>query len=79
MKDIKWKTIIGLIIIYLATIFDWTWMWGLLFWYWAIPGLFSGETYFMERVGRKEEPILFWVIMVSWVLIGGFFMVVAFY
>jgi len=57
----------------------WTWMWGVLFWYWAIPSLLSGETYFMERVGRKEDPILFWVTIVSWILIGGMFIAMSFY
>lgn len=71
MKNIKWKTIIGLLIVYIATIFDWAWMWGVLFWYWAIPSILNGETYFMERIGRKEDPILYWVVVASWVVIGG--------
>jgi len=71
-NTIKWRTILGLVIIYLAMWFNWMWLWGVLFFYWVIPDIFSGVTFFMESIDKKSDPILYWVIMVSWILMGGF-------
>ena len=56
---IKWRTIIGLIFIYLAVWFNWQWAWGILFLLWVIPDLFTGVTYFMEPIEKTENPVLY--------------------
>jgi len=66
----KWRTILGLIFIYIAMWFNWQWAWGILFLLWVIPDLITGVTYFMEPVEKKENPILYWVIIVSWILMS---------
>jgi len=67
---IKWRSIVGLIIIYIAMWLNWQWIWGLLFILWVIPDLFSGVTYFLEPVEKNKNPILYWVIIGSWILMS---------
>lgn len=64
----KWRTIIALILMYIAIFMNWEWAWGILFLFWIIPDLFSGVTYFIEPIFRKENTILYWVIVISWLL-----------
>jgi hypothetical protein len=44
-----------------------SWLWGIVFLLWAIPDLFSGVTYLMEPIHKKEDPVLFWTIIVVWI------------
>jgi len=70
VKSTKWRSILGLIFIYLAVWFNWQWAWGVLFLLWVVPDLLSGVTYFMEPISKKENPILFWIIILSWILMS---------
>jgi len=75
----KWRTILGLIFIYLAMWFNWQWAWGILFLLWVIPDLITGVTYFMEPVEKKEHPILYWIIIGSWILMSLYSMSTLFF
>lgn len=66
----KWRTILGLIFMYVAMWFNWQWVWGILFLLWVIPDLFTGVTYFMEPIEKTEYPILYWIIILSWILMS---------
>lgn len=66
MKNPKVRTILGLILLYTAVLLNWEWVWGVLFLVWVIPDLFSGITYFIEPIEKKENPILYWIIVMSW-------------
>jgi len=66
-NKIKWRTIIALILIYAAIFMNWEWMWGVLFLYWVIPDIFTGVTYFVEPIYKKENSNLYWVIILSWI------------
>ncbi|MDY8137989.1 hypothetical protein [Aquimarina sp. 2201CG5-10] len=68
--SIKWRTIIALVLMYIALIMDWQWAWGILFLLWVIPDLLSGVTYFVEPVEKKTSPFLYWVIIISWILMA---------
>jgi len=64
--NFKWKTILALAIVYLAVIMGWSWVWGLLFIMWTIPALYSGQTHLVEEINRDENPVLFWLIVGTW-------------
>ena len=64
---VKWRTILGLLLMYVAVAFNWQWIWGAFCLYWIIPDFFTGVTYFIEPISRKENPILYWLIMITWV------------
>lgn len=73
IKQWKWKTLLGLALVYIAVIFNWSWVWGVLFLYWLIPSWISRQVFFIEMVTEKDEPILYWVIMLTWFLLSLFF------
>lgn len=70
MKQMKWRSIIGLVLVYIAVFFNWYWLWGVLFLYWIIPDFFTGVTYFMEPISRQENPILYWAILLTWLALS---------
>ena len=70
MNKIKWRTILGLILVWVATILNWEWIWGVLFLIWIIPDFFTGVTYFIEPITKKDNPLLYWLIMISWVALS---------
>ena len=72
-RSIKWRTIVGLILLAAAVVLNWLWVWGLLFLFWVIPDIFIGRTYFIEEIRKDENPILFWVIVVAWVLFSLYY------
>ncbi len=67
MKNTKFRTIIGLALLYTAVLFNIEWIWAILFLFWVIPDLFSGTTYFIEPVEKKSHPFLYWIIISSWI------------
>lgn len=69
-KSIKWRTITALVLMYIAILMNWEWAWGVLFLFWVIPDIFSGVTYFIEPISKNENPVLYWIIIVSWVLMA---------
>lgn len=72
-RAIKWRTIVGLILLGAAVVLDWAWVWGLLFLSWVMPDLFTGCTYFIEEIRRDETPILFWIIVVAWIVLSLYY------
>ena len=69
-KQKKWRTIIALVIMYVAIIMDWQWVWGVLFLFWVIPDIFSGVTYFIEPIDKINNNLLYWIIVFSWILMA---------
>lgn len=69
-SNIKWRSILGLVLVFLAVIFNWTWVWSLLFLLWVVPDIFSGVTYFLEPVTKYENPILYWGIISTWLVLA---------
>ena len=54
-----------------ATWMNWSWPWGVLFVYWAIPAIRSGEAHLVGPVPRDEQPVLYWAITVLWIFLGA--------
>ena len=74
--SLKWRSIFGLIGIYLIILFEQTWGWGLLFLFWVIPDLKSGTTYFIEPLSRRENPILYWLVVLTWIILSAYLLVI---
>ncbi len=53
-----------------ATAMGYQSLWGLLFLYWTIPNFYSGHAFLLSDVTRDEDPILFWLIQIAWVVLG---------
>lgn len=68
----KWKTIIALILLSVAVVMNWSWVWGILFIFWVTFDLINQETYFVERITRAENLVLYWIIVAAWIILSVF-------
>ena len=69
-SPIKWRALSGLLLVALAVLLEANWFWGLLFLLWVIPDIKNGSTHFFEYVERHQNPITYWLIMATWVLLS---------
>lgn len=53
-----------------ATVLGYKSLWGLLFLYWTIPNFHLGHAFLLSDVTREDDPILFWLIQIAWVVLG---------
>ncbi|MXY35355.1 MAG: hypothetical protein F4052_07270 [Dehalococcoidia bacterium] len=63
---VRWLTLGALAFVIAAVIFNFQWMWGLLFLFWSAPSLVTGVTFLVEPIYRDENPWLFWAIVTLW-------------
>ncbi len=63
---VKWRAISGLLLIAFAILLEANWLWGVLFLLWVVPDLKSGSTHFLEHVERRRNPVVYWLIIVTW-------------
>ncbi len=54
----------------IATALGYQSLWGLLFLYWTIPNFYSGHAFLLSDVTRDDDPVLFWLIQIAWVVLG---------
>ena len=69
-STVKWRAILGLCLVLLSVAFEAMWVWGVLFLIWVIPDIKNGSTHFLEHVERDRNPIVYWVIIVTWVVLS---------
>lgn len=68
----KWRAILGLFLVAVAVITEMNWVWGVLFLSWVIPDIFRGSTHFLEYVQRNENPITYWAIVGTWMMLSAY-------
>jgi len=66
----KWRAILGLLIVYIAILFNLEWIWGIFFIYWIIPDLLLKQTHFIEVITKKNNPVLYWSIIFTWFILA---------
>ncbi|WP_460219269.1 hypothetical protein [Psychroserpens sp. MEBiC05023] len=69
-RNKQWRVWTGILFVILMTVMNWQWAWGILFLIWVIPDLKNGITYFIEPVERSINPLLYWVIVITWILLS---------
>lgn len=62
----KWKTIVVLLFMLLAVIFNWSWFWGILLLFGLFHYLMTGEIHFVEVITKKETPVLYYIMLTFW-------------
>lgn len=72
VKNFKWKTVLALSLAAIAIWFNQYWMWAILFIYWLVPDVVSGQTFFVEDINRKDNPILYWAIIATWLFLAAY-------
>lgn len=53
-----------------ATLMGFQSLWGALFIYWTIPNFYSGHAFLLSDVTRDQDPILFWLVQIAWLVLG---------
>lgn len=66
----KWPTVVVLIVLVAATLFDWYWVWGVMFLYWAVLSVAVGQVFLVQTVRRDESAVLFWSVSGMWVILA---------
>ena len=65
---LKVRTFLLLVVVYVITFkSELNWVWGVLFLLWVIPHIRAGSISLAEPINRRENPIWFWLIIVTWV------------
>ncbi|WP_371170837.1 hypothetical protein [Aliiroseovarius sp. 2305UL8-7] len=54
-------------------------LWGLLFLYWTIPNFYSGHAFLLSDVTRQDDPLLFWLVQIAWIVLGALLVVLDFF
>ena len=67
------------LLLMLTTALGYQSLWGLMFIYWTIPNFYSGHAFLLSDVTREEDPILFWLVQIAWVLLGALLVVLDFF
>ncbi len=65
-----WPTLAVLALLWAATIASQTWVLGLLFLGWAAWDIVTGESFFLQRIRRRTNPVTFWAVELSWIGFG---------
>lgn len=66
----RWKTLIALVLVLIASKFDLLFVWGVFCFFWGIENIRLKEAYFVERIERSVNPILYWIIISIWFATG---------
>ena len=61
---------LALPVLLVAAIMGLYWVWGLLFLWWLVPALSTGYAHLVFEVDRREDPILFWIVVAMWAAFG---------
>ncbi len=70
MKEQKWLTLIVLPVLFISTFMGIYAFWGVLFIFWGLSSIRSGDAFVVEPIRRSDEPGLFWLINLMWVVFG---------
>ncbi|WP_120631970.1 hypothetical protein [Ruegeria sp. EL01] len=46
------------------------WVWGLLFLWWLMPSIMTGQTALVSDIIRDQDPVLFWSVAILWAAFG---------
>ena len=67
----KLRAIAALGGLYITTGLGWTWPWGVLFLLLTWPSVRSGAVELVDFVRRDENPVVFWAIVTTWLLMSA--------
>jgi len=64
--QLRWRPITTLFLMILSLLTSWYWIFGLIFLWWTVRDILSGTTFLTEVVYRYKNPILYWVVILTW-------------
>lgn len=79
LRNQKWLTISALIVLLGSTVAGFYLVWGVLFLFWGVMAVRTGQAYLLEPIGRAEDPAVFWVLAGLWFVFGALYILADFY
>lgn len=69
-RQLPWPSIVALALFWAASLTSYQWPWGVLFLLMTLPSFFSGQTYLVQVITRKDQPIMFYLVVGSLTLMS---------
>ena len=66
----KNRSAIVLVLIYISLLVQTYWFFGVLLLLWLVQDFFRKETYIMNVIRRDDSPILYWLTLITWLILG---------
>ncbi len=70
-----WPTWAALAVVWFLTFTGQYWVYALLFLAWAVYDLATGESSFIQRVTRRAQPVTYWLVVSTWILLAALWIV----
>ncbi|BDD06813.1 B12-binding domain-containing radical SAM protein [Aureibacter tunicatorum] len=71
MLTSKWKTLLAIALLPFALIFEMSnFYFAGLFILWSYQGIKHKSTFFIERIEKNENPVLFWIVSILWIVLS---------
>lgn len=67
------RATLSLFLIYLSVWTQWYWLWGVLILLWALNDMIVGQTWLSETIARRQNPVLYYLILATWLVFGFYF------
>jgi len=65
-----WPTYLAITAVLGATLLEWYWAWGLIFFIWSIRAIRERQTTLIQDIAQDEAPVLFWTLTVLWIVLS---------
>lgn len=69
-NPLKWRSILGIVIVVCAIVLNMPILFGVLYILWAVQEMVYGEAYILENVSKNENKVLFYIIVLLWLFCG---------
>lgn len=63
-------------ILLMATWMGWSWPWGLLFLWWVVPSVLTGQVFLIDTINRETDTVLYWAVTLLWAVFGALMLIV---
>ena len=66
----QWPTWVALVALWIFTLAGQFWLFPVLFLAWAAYDLVTGQSSFVQRVTRREQPVTYWLVVSTWIALS---------
>ncbi len=75
LTELKAAAWLSLIVIYVASLTGWWWLWGVLLLAWGFTNMLNEETWVSETVRLARNPVLYFLVIITWLTSGFYFLI----
>ena len=65
-----WPTWVAVAALWILTFAGQYWVFALLFLAWASYDILSGESRFIQRITRRDQPVTYLLVVLTWILLS---------